>query len=108
MAETTTPWQDMCQTLQHTAEVNAFDLPLYSSSNQEVVKLLQNQSSASGCKHTFDSDLFLVVELDVPLQEECAAELLYLEGDVERDGDDVVEEHEERHDVVEHFLGTAA
>ena len=57
--------------------------------------------------HSFASDLFLVVELDVPLQEECAAELLYLEGDVERDGDDVVEEHEERHDVVEDFLGTA-
>ena len=57
--------------------------------------------------HSFASDLFLVVELDVPLQEECTAELLYLEGDVERDGDDVVEEHEERHDVVEDFLGTA-
>ena len=58
--------------------------------------------------HSFASDLFLVVELDVPLQEECTAELLYLEGDVERDGDDVVEEHQERHDVVEHRLRTAA
>ena len=59
------------------------------------------------CMYPFQSDLFLVVELDVPLQEEGAAELLHLEGDVERDGDDVVEEHEERHDVVEDFLGTA-
>ena len=58
--------------------------------------------------HSFASDLFLVVELDVPFQEECAAKLLDLEGDVERDGDDVVEEHQERDNVVENGLWTAA
>ena len=58
--------------------------------------------------HILETNLFLVVELDVPLEEECPAELLYLEGDVERDGDDVVEEHQERKHVVEHLLRTAA
>ena len=53
--------------------------------------------------HIIETNLFLVVELNVPLEEECPAELSNLEGDVERDGDDVVEEHQERHDVVEYY-----
>ena len=36
-----------------------------------------------------------VVEVQVPGEEEAADELLELQGDVQRNGDDVVEQHQE-------------
>ena len=46
-----------------------------------------------------------VVEVQVPREEEAADELLELQGDVQRNGDDVVEQHQEWKTVLRTTLG---